>query len=182
MAHGEKTAGQAEDRYSFWSNTGAFWFIDFGADSWWVGVLEVTICDVRTALLAFPRPHPSSILFNKYNFLVLFFGTRGSLCSSVRVKVKPISFFKLVELSWSVLQIYIPQHQGVRTELKVPLWTAIIHFLGHKLIIRKRRLWFPGDRSSFYAFCSVCIGCLSRRCRFPYIGPVFIRLTSGSSD
>lgn len=51
MTYAEKTTRQAEDRYGFWLNILALWFIDF-TNSGWVGVLEVTVGNAHTAPLA----------------------------------------------------------------------------------------------------------------------------------
>lgn len=68
MTHRQRTTGHVEDGYSFWIHKLTFWFVDFDADSDWVGVLEVTVHVMKRTSLACPysqQPHP----FNKYGFL-----------------------------------------------------------------------------------------------------------------
>lgn len=120
----KRQRGRQSDRYGFWLNILALWFIDF-TNSGWVGVLEVT---VGVCTHSSTRPLSSSILFrsgiSSETFPSIFFGcfyidlwalfgraqeelcsvsfeTRGSLCSTW-IRVKPISFFKLFELPHEV--------------------------------------------------------------------------------
>lgn len=141
-------------------------------------------------------PLSSSILFNKWNFLSdislysfscfyidlwALFGRAPKELVPSALKQEAAFVQPESELSPFHFLSYLSSHEascryiywGSKNRVKSASWMKLIHFLGYNLIIRKCRLWCPGDRSSFYAFCSVCIGCVFRSCRFPYIGPLY---------